>query len=139
MHNKPHTEETKKKMSRALKGKRHSLETRKKISRGMIGREFSKEHRMNLSLSIKGRKNYWMVNEKHPLWKGDKVTYDGLHKWIGRKLGKPDTCEHCKRSNLSGKFINWANKSREYKRELIDWLRLCAPCHKKYDNAFSAN
>jgi len=66
----------------------------------------------------------------------DKVSYKGLHDWIGKHLGKPDTCEHCGKNGLSGKKIHWANKSHEYKRDLTDWVRLCVSCHKAYDNAF---
>jgi hypothetical protein len=72
-------------------------------------------------------------NEKHHNWKGDEVSYNGLHKWLNRKLGKPDTCEFCGKTGLTGKEINWANKSHKYNRNLNDWLRLCSSCHKKYD------
>ncbi|MCH7536181.1 MAG: hypothetical protein IH948_10660 [Bacteroidetes bacterium] len=103
------------------------------ISRGMIGREFSENHKINLSLALRGKKKDYMADEKHPMWRGDKVKYIGLHMWVARKLGKPDTCEHCHRSNLSGRLIHWANKSGNYLRDLSDWLRLCAKCHKQYD------
>lgn len=67
----------------------------------------------------------------HIGWKGDAVGYAGLHKWIGRKLGKPSLCEHC--HTTEGRF-EWANKSQEYKRDLDDWLRLCVKCHRNYDS-----
>ena len=72
--------------------------------------------------------------EKHPKWKGDDVSYSGLHKWVSDVMGTPDTCEHCKKSGLTGRFINWANKSGKYLRKKTDWLRLCKKCHCKYDN-----
>ena len=72
--------------------------------------------------------------DKNPSWKGDNVGYNGLHTWVNKTLGKPDTCEECGKSGLSKKHINWANKSHEYKRDLTDWLRLCVPCHRVYDN-----
>lgn len=75
--------------------------------------------------------------EKHYAWKGDKVGYYGLHRWVQKHLGCPDTCEHCKKSGLKGNQIHWANKSQLYKRELSDWLRLCAGCHLRYDRATS--
>lgn len=74
------------------------------------------------------------ADENHPFWKGDNVKYYALHSWIARKLGKPTKCEHCGKDGLKGKYINWANKSQEYKRDLDDWLRLCRPCHSQYDN-----
>lgn len=61
------------------------------------------------------------------------MSYRALHLWVERNLGKPDKCEHCCKSGLSGHQIHWANKSQEYKRELTDWLRLCVVCHKRYD------
>lgn len=70
-------------------------------------------------------------DEKHPQWKGDEVSYVGLHMWIRRKLGKPNKCEHCKTEEE--RLYHWANISKEYKRELSDWIRLCVPCHKRYD------
>jgi len=102
-------------------GKKRSLETKRKIS----------ETKKKFPYSTKGHKG--MENEKHPNWKGNKVSYSGLHYWVVRKLGKPTICEHCGKTGLSGKFIVWANKSHEYKRDLNDWLRLCAKCHKEYD------
>ena len=74
-------------------------------------------------------------DESSPHWKGDNVGYRGIHRWINKKLGKLGTCEHCSKSGLSGHSIHWANKSREYKRELTDWLRLCVKCHKAYDKS----
>lgn len=76
-------------------------------------------------------RNYGKDNWK---WKGDSVGYYALHAWISRTLGKPDTCEHCKQSGLIGKKIQWANVSGEYKRDVKDWIRLCVPCHLRFDN-----
>ena len=63
-------------------------------------------------------------------WKGDKVGYHALHDWVRKYKGKPKLCEHCRKDN---RRLEWANKSKEYKRELTDWIPLCVPCHKKYD------
>lgn len=95
---------------------RHSLETKKKISEAHIG------VRMPCN---SGDKNY--------LWKGNDVTYSGLHHWIASRLGKPDKCETCLSSGLRGHKIHWANKSQRYKRNVDDWIRLCAKCHNSYD------
>lgn len=65
-------------------------------------------------------------------WKGNKVGYEALHSWAGRTWGKPQFCEHCKTS--ARRMYHWANISREYKRDRDDWLRLCVPCHTKYDS-----
>lgn len=68
-----------------------------------------------------------------PRFKEDGVGYVALHSWVSKYLGKPTTCEFCKKTDLTGCQIHWANVSREYKRDLSDWIRLCAKCHKKYD------
>lgn len=62
--------------------------------------------------------------------------YGPLHLWVKYHLGRPTTCEHCKKTGLKAKQIHWANKSHLYKRDLLDWIRLCASCHKLYDLAY---
>lgn len=57
-------------------------------------------------------------------------TYSSLHRWVASKKIKPDKCNHC---GVSGRRIQWANKSHEYKSELEDWIALCVPCHRKHD------
>ena len=91
------------------------------------GRKLSKEWKEKISLSRKGK----YIDEKHGRWRGDNVGYMALHIWIAKKLGKPAKCEHC--STTKAKKYNWANKSREYKRDLEDWIRLCTKCHVQYD------
>lgn len=59
------------------------------------------------------------------------VGYSGLHHRIRRKLGKPNDCKFC--FTKSAKVYDWANKSRTYKNDLDDWIRLCRSCHIKYD------
>lgn len=76
------------------------------------------------------------VDDKHPGWKGSEVGYSGLHRWVAKKLGKPNQCEHCGKIVTKMRHIHWANKSQEYKRDLTDWLRLCAICHIKYDKEY---
>ena len=71
------------------------------------------------------------TGSKNPNWKGDDVTYIGLHSWVWRNKGRPKKCEHC--GTTTAKRFEWANKSHEYKRDLTDWIRLCTSCHKKYD------
>lgn len=66
-------------------------------------------------------------------WYGTKKKYKKLHETIGRKFGKPNTCEFCKKNNLKKHKIHWANKTGKYLQKRQDWLRLCALCHKQYD------
>lgn len=76
------------------------------------------------------------VNELANGWKGEDVSYSGLHYWVARHLGKPQHCEQCGRTRGTKRY-EWANKSGEYKRDLSDWLRLCVPCHRTMDRAAS--
>lgn len=73
------------------------------------------------------------IGKDHAKWKGDDVGYDALHRWVYRNLGKPSKCEFCEKIEERSSYIHWANKSGEYKRDLADWLRLCAKCHYHYD------
>lgn len=67
-------------------------------------------------------------------WKGDDVGNKALHHWVRRQLGTPKKCEIC--LTTDDRVYHWANKSHTYKRDVTDWLRLCVPCHKKYDLTF---
>ena len=59
-------------------------------------------------------------------------SYDGLHDWVERNLGKLKYCEICKTSDVT-KVYQWSNKSGLYKSVLEDWQRLCVKCHQRYD------
>lgn len=60
--------------------------------------------------------------------------YRTLHLWVERHLGKPDRCEQCGIDSLPHRNYQWANISKEYKRDLNDWKRLCVICHQRFDN-----
>jgi hypothetical protein len=146
-----YSEETRKQISAALKGNKLSEETKIKIgikvSRALKGKKLSEEHKKSISKTLTGfhhteetknkiSKNSFVkgkFDENSHNWVGDNVSYSRLHTWVRGKLGKPFYCEHCGSRDSSKKY-EWANKSREYKRELSDWIRLCKKCHIKYDN-----
>jgi hypothetical protein len=71
--------------------------------------------------------------EEHWNWHGESVKYRGLHRWVVKQLGQPSECVHCGKKNLFGHSIHWANISRTYQRDINDWIRLCAKCHKGMD------
>lgn len=98
-----------------------------KKGKTLIGIDYSKRVPWN-----KGKKYLQIRGVNHPKWKGKRVSYRNLHRWVERYMGKPHKCEICK--TTKNREYEWANKSHEYKRELSDWLRLCIPCHKRYDN-----
>ncbi len=98
-----------------------SLVTREKISNSLKGH-------VPWNKGIEGFKG-----ELNPNWKGNKVGYSGLHKWVVQQLGVPEICELCGKIGLKNHKIHWANKSHKYLRKLDDWIRLCVSCHRKYD------
>lgn len=72
-----------------------------------------------------GTKNY--------KWKGESVSYRGLHQWIRRKKGIPVCCSHCGAMKSTPKSIQWANIDGKYHRRCEDFISLCASCHKRHD------
>ena len=100
-----------------------NLKYRKMMSKALSGRKQSKEE-------IQKRVAHFM-NENHHYWKGDNVSYSGLHKWVARKLGKPKRCDKC--GDVNANRYNWSNISGKYLRDLSDWWRLCCKCHWSYD------
>jgi hypothetical protein len=83
----------------------------------------SAEHIRKRALAITG--------EKHPLWKGNAVGYKALHGWIYRHFGSATRCEYC--WTLKAKKYEWANISGIYKRDIKDFVSLCASCHDRLD------
>lgn len=96
-----------KNLGKRFTGRKHKPETIAKMKKAQIGR-------------------------KHWHWVGAKVNYQSLHAWIERHKGKPKKCEHCGTTSKKAKY-DWANKSGKYKRDLNDFIRLCKPCHRKFD------
>lgn len=103
------------------KGKEWSEDIKKRISD------------TNKSKGIEPKIKFNESGNLNPRWKGEQATYRPKHAWIERILGRPDTCEHCNKSGLSGHQIHWANIDHEYRRVKEDWIRLCAKCHALYD------
>lgn len=74
--------------------------------------------------------------DKSPFWKGQNVSYSTKHKWIVKVYGHPTKCEECELKGSVGKRcwnIDWANISKEYKRERKDFKGLCRKCHISFD------
>lgn len=124
---KPREQWVRNKISNSLKGRmpKNFKEMQEKVWKANKG---------ELLWNGKRGKMDWLIGVNNSNWKGDKVGYIALHAWVKRYLGTPDTCEHCGKFGLNGRQIHWANKKPYlYKRDLEDWLRLCANCHMKYD------
>ncbi len=79
-----------------------------------------------------------MRGEGNPMWKGNKVGYSGLHKWVKRYKGPPKICKMCGRIKDNPFSIHWANINHQYKRKLEDFISLCYFCHRQYDKTLDS-
>lgn len=67
-------------------------------------------------------------DEKHGLWKGDKVGKQALHRWVEVRLPK-EKCIDCG----AIENLDLANVSGKYRRDLADWKVQCRRCHMTED------
>ena len=83
------------------------------------------------SITIKGRERLSRIRKgkRNPNWKGDELSYGGLHARIRKQLKKPVSCQFCGRSVK----LELANVSQKYLLVLNDWIWLCAKCHTRQD------
>lgn len=133
---KPMSEEGRKKLSESHVGYKMPQSQKNNIRKAMkkVGAPWMKTDKMRKVMSERfSRYNKGKIEEDSPSWKGNLVGYFGLHSWIRKKLGQPDTCKQCSKSGLTSHQIHWANISHEYKRDINDWIRLCVSCHRRYD------
>ena len=112
--NKPNSTSFKKghkKLGGFIKGSKHKQESIKKVSQSLYGKRGKLARR----------------------WKGNLAGYVAIHSWIKQNFGKADKCENLDCRKSSNKF-EWASISGENRREVSDYLQLCASCHRRYDN-----
>lgn len=103
----------------------HTPEWNKKISEG-VKRQHA-EGRVNLvGFTDESRQKAYKIT-----WKGDDVSYVGLHQWVARNKGRPRRCEVC--GTTSAKKYEWANIDHRHRRVLEDFIRMCTSCHRNYD------
>lgn len=70
-------------------------------------------------------------------WKGMNAGYHQKHTWIHLNYGKASKCENCGLTKIPKgfkRYFEWANISKEYKREVEDYLQLCIKCHRAWDS-----
>lgn len=130
----------KNKSPHANSGKRHTKESKKKMSKSLKGRtpwnkgtknQYSEDYKRKIGEASK-RINTGRTDDKSTRWKGEDVSYSGLHHWVRKKLGKASKCEKQDKT-CAGEF-QWANISHQYKRDLSDYMQLCISHHVRYDN-----
>src|SRR4030095_3985210 len=130
-----HSPESIEKMRQAAAGM--SLKTRKKMRQAKLGTLIPPETREKMRLAALGRKFSPEAVEKRSgprswNWKGDDVSYSGLHRWVRRNFGLPRLCQVC--GTTEAKRYDWASRRRIYSRDRSEWLRLCRRCHNRRDH-----
>ena len=105
-------------------GKKHSEETKEKIREKKLAQGIVPMTAYNEDDNL---------GSKNVQWKGDDVGYSGLHSWISFHYGKPLKCSYCLKSGGKTTGYHWANISGLYLRDIKDFIRLCASCHKNMD------
>lgn len=98
------TEESKRKIGDASRGKKHTKEWIKQASMDKL-------------------------NQKNPMWKGKNAKLPAIHIWILKRKPKPKICVGCRKSPPK----DLANISQKYKRDIKDFEWLCRKCHMKKD------
>jgi hypothetical protein len=88
-------------------------------------KSFSNHMRWHSGLMDK--KSYIGINrrDKNGMWKGDNVKRNPLHDFIKYHLPKPKICQICGKE----RFLDLANRSGKYLRELSDFRWICRSCH----------
>lgn len=64
------------------------------------------------------------------------ISYSSLHIWIRSLLGIANKCEKCGKTEMPKNrknYFQWANISGKYKKDLSDWMQMCASCHSVHD------
>ena len=107
---KPHSLETKLKMSKSHKG----LNTWSK------GRKLSEEHKRKIK-----------ENHAHAAFKGNNIKYAAIHMRLKTQRFKPKECVYCGEDK---KRIEWAAISHIATTNLDDYIPLCVKCHRIYDD-----
>jgi len=70
------------------------------------------------------------TGSKHPMWKGNDVSYIGIHAWNNKYHPKTGVCEECGEKRRT----EWAlKKEMEHARGVQNYKELCRKCHINYD------
>jgi len=114
---------------------------------------FMKGHRMHLGthhslitkLKISSKRKGLAMREGNASWKGKDASYAAIHIWLVNNFGNPKHCENKKceypRRAVKGYVIKkparfeWALlKGKKHTHKRSCYIRLCASCHRRYDN-----
>ena len=124
------------------KGSKHSTEAKQKMSHANLGKKKPEEFKKQMSIVMKRTwaegKLISHSREEASHWKGDDISYSGIHKWIKKQWGIAERCDNKSCKGLGARF-EWANISKKYIKENYtrnreDWMQLCSFCHRQYDH-----
>jgi len=118
---------------RGMLGKHHSEETKKKIGRAFRGKKigpFSDEHRRNISRAMKGK----LIGDKNPHWNGG-ASFEPWGQEFTRELRKTIRecdkfkCQKCGRKERSRKHCVHHVDFNPRNNRPENLILLCRPCH----------
>ena len=93
----------------------------------LTGRKVSEEQRLKM---IKNSPSKGKFREQSHAWKGNNAGYSAIHIAMRKIFLQPEYCQECGIKTL---FLDLANISGEYKRDISDWEYLCRHCHMTKD------
>lgn len=85
-----------------------------------------------------------VMGEAHALWRGDDISYAGIHDRLRAHRGSPSRlqCAHCSgpaahwaydHSDPDEKTADWYGYVVPYSTDLTRYMPLCSSCHTKFD------
>jgi NUMOD3 motif len=121
-------------------GKHHSEETKEKLRLAAKQRKGYRYTKGRVAWN-KGKHNIYSpetieklrvtkLGNLNPMWKGDSIQLNPLHRWVRRRLPTPDKCQTCNKAPA----YDLANITGTYNRDLSNWKYLCRRCHMLVDN-----
>lgn len=147
-----HTEETKRKISEALVGKKHTEETKKKMSlakmgnthasgnKNMLGRTHSEETRKKLSVAHSGKERLYRRGNKCNFWRGGITPINLIIRtslkyknWRTKVFERDNyTCQRCKQKGgrLHAHHIQSFSEYPTLRFDINNGITLCMGCHK---------
>lgn len=117
-----HTLETLEIMRLVHTGVKQSVETIEKRRLKQFGRKHKPSTKLKMRLSALGPNNHQ--------WKGNNISYKGVHLWLQDNKPKLNYCELCGTTN---KRLDLANINGVYNRDMNNYQYLCRSCHMKTD------
>ena len=106
--------------------------------RGLCGTHYERQRRHgDPGIVLKsGVRAGTLVGALNPNWKGDAAGLDAQHKRVVRSRGNPQACEECGTDDPE-KYYHWAFNNEGDRRNVLDYIRMCAGCHRSYDDEFT--